>query len=43
MKAERRFGGVTISTESRAGYFLGTSRWRDGEFFRSSITDACFL
>jgi hypothetical protein len=40
---ERRFGGVTMPTESQAGYFFGTPRWPDGEFYRARVTDASFL
>lgn len=40
LSQERTFGGVTIATRLRAGWFWGTSRWRDGEFFRAEITSA---
>ncbi len=33
------FDGVTIPSAGRAGWFIGTDRWRDGEFFRYEIAD----
>lgn len=33
------FNGVTIPSAGRAGWFIGTDRWRDGEFFRYEISD----
>lgn len=33
----RTFGGVTIPHRGRAGWFFGTPRWSDGEFFRFAI------
>ncbi|MGB6059245.1 MAG: DUF6544 family protein [Microthrixaceae bacterium] len=33
------FGGVTIPTRGRAGWYLGTPRWPDGAFFRYEITN----
>jgi hypothetical protein len=33
------FGGVTIPSAGRAGWFFGTDRWPAGEFFRYRITD----
>jgi hypothetical protein len=33
------FEGVTIPSAGRAGWFYGTDRWNEGEFFRSEITD----
>ena len=36
------FEGVTIPSSGRAGWFYGTDRWVEGEFFRSEITD-CHL
>lgn len=35
----RSFDGVTIPTAGRIGWFFGTDRWLDGEFFRFDITD----
>jgi hypothetical protein len=35
----KTFGGVTIPIAGRAGWFLGTDRWSEGEFFRCEITD----
>ncbi len=32
------FGGVTIPSSGRMGWFYGTDRWREGEFFRFRIT-----
>jgi hypothetical protein len=32
------FGGVTVPSAGRAGWFFGTDRWPDGEFFRYRIT-----
>jgi len=31
------FDGISIPSASRAGWFYGTDRWSDGEFFRSEI------
>ena len=33
------FDGVTIPTAGRGGWFYGTDRWREGEFFRYEFTD----
>lgn len=33
------FDGVTVPGAGRAGWFYGTDRWNEGEFFRSEITD----
>jgi hypothetical protein len=33
------FAGLTIPTAGRLGWFYGTERWPDGEFFRYRITD----
>jgi hypothetical protein len=38
----RSFDGVRIPTTLRAGYFFGTNRWTEGEFFRATVTDATF-
>jgi hypothetical protein len=40
LSQERTFGGVTIPTRLRAGWFWTTPRWGDGEFFRAEITSA---
>ena len=32
-----RFGGLTIPSEGRIGWFYGTDRWVEGEFFRFRI------
>jgi hypothetical protein len=42
VERELSFGGITIPTRLRAGYFFGTPGWRTGEFFRATITDAVF-
>ena len=39
---ERDFGGITLPTRLRAGYFFGTNESAAGEFFRATITDATF-
>lgn len=33
------FDGVSIPAAGRVGWFFGTDRWREGEFFRYQITD----
>jgi hypothetical protein len=35
----RSFGAVNVPSEGRFGWFYGTDRWPDGEFFRYRITD----
>ena len=40
---EATFDGITIPTHIRAGYFHGTQRWSEGEFFRAQITEARFI
>jgi hypothetical protein len=40
--AEKEFRGVRIPSELRAGWWWGTDREGDGEFFRAEITDADF-
>jgi hypothetical protein len=35
----RTFGGLTIPSEGRLGWFYGGDRWPAGEFFRYRITD----
>jgi len=42
IEAERTFSGVTIGSELRAGWWWGTDRQPEGEFFRARITDARF-
>ena len=32
------FDGVTVPSAGRGGWFYGTERWRDGEFFRYEFT-----
>jgi hypothetical protein len=34
----RTFGGLTIPSTGRMGWHFGTDRWREGEFFRFTIT-----
>jgi hypothetical protein len=40
VEAERTFAGVTIASSIRAGWWWGTDRQDEGEFFRAEITDA---
>jgi hypothetical protein len=40
VEAERTFGGVTIPSTFRAGWWWGTDRQYEGEFFRAEITSA---
>ena len=42
VEQEAVFGGVTIPSVVRAGWFWGTDRQDEGEFFRATITDAAF-
>jgi hypothetical protein len=42
VEAERTFGGVTLPSALRAGWWWGTDRQSSGEFFRVEITDAVF-
>jgi hypothetical protein len=37
--SHRTFGGVTVPSAGRAGWFFGTSRWPEGAFLRYKITD----
>ncbi len=40
---ERRFGGYTIPTRLRVGWYVGTDRFEPaGEFFRVTIDDAAY-
>lgn len=41
-EAEARFGGVTIPSVLRAGWWWATERQHEGEFFRAEITGAVF-
>jgi hypothetical protein len=36
--AQARFGGVSVPGAGRAGWFYGTDRWAEGEFFRYQLT-----
>lgn len=40
VEAERTFGGITIPSRLRAGWWWGTDRQDEGEFFRAEITAA---
>jgi hypothetical protein len=42
VEAEARFGGITIPSVFRAGWWWGTDRQHEGEFFRAEITGAVF-
>lgn len=42
VEAEARFGGVTIPSVFRAGWWWATDRQQEGEFFRAEITGAVF-
>ncbi|WP_205627134.1 DUF6544 family protein [Sandaracinus amylolyticus] len=39
---ERTFEGFTIPSRVRVGWFFGTPRWEEGEFFRVTIDDATY-
>lgn len=43
LEEERTFGGPTIPSRIRAGWFLGTERFEtEGEFFRATIDNAAY-
>jgi hypothetical protein len=42
VQAERTFAGVTIPSTFTAGWWWGTDRQQEGEFFRAQITAAAF-
>ncbi len=42
VEAESRLGGITIPSVFRAGWWWGTNRQHEGEFFRAEITGAVF-
>ena len=42
IEAEQTFTGVTIGSVLRAGWWWGTDRQPEGEFFRAEITEATF-
>ena len=42
VEAESRFGGITIPSVFRAGWWWGTDQQHEGEFFRAEITGAVF-
>ena len=37
--AHATYDGITVPTAGRAGWYLGTDRWAEGEFFRCSVTE----
>ena len=39
VSGHRTFDGVTIPSAGRIGWFVGTDRWPDREFFRYRVTD----
>ena len=39
MTGYRTFGGLTVPSAGRIGWFYGTDRWSEGEFFRFQLTD----
>lgn len=43
VEEEKRFGGYTIPSRMRAGWYFGTDRFEsDGEFFRVTIDEATY-
>ena len=42
VESEATFGGITIATRVRAGWWWHTDKQADGEFFRATITEAAF-
>ena len=42
VEQERAFAGITIPSALRAGWWWGTTRQEEGEFFRAQIIDARF-
>jgi hypothetical protein len=43
MTDERPFGGMLLPAHVDAGWFYGTERWSEGEFFRADIDEARFI
>jgi hypothetical protein len=43
LEGEADYGGIKIPTQMRAGWFFGTDRWGQGEFFRAAITNGTFF
>jgi hypothetical protein len=37
--AHHNFGGVTVPSAGRIGWYYGTDHWPDGEFFRFELDD----
>ena len=42
VEAEATFSGITSPSQFRAGWWWGTDRQAEGEFFRARITNAQF-
>jgi hypothetical protein len=42
VEEESTFSGITIPSTFRAGWWWGTDRQQEGEFFRARITAATF-
>jgi hypothetical protein len=42
LESDRTFDGVRIASQVRAGWWWGTDRQEEGEFFRAEISDAVF-
>ena len=38
MTGYRTFSGLTVPSAGRIGWFFGTDRWSEGEFFRFQLT-----
>jgi hypothetical protein len=43
LRDEVDFGGITLPTQMRVGYFFSTDQAVEGEFFRARLTRATFL
>jgi hypothetical protein len=43
MTGEQRFAGMLLPDRVDAGWFYGTERWNEGEFFRADIDEARFI
>lgn len=41
-QGEAAFGDYTIASAARVGWWFGTERWDEGEFFRYTIDSASF-
>jgi hypothetical protein len=42
-RAHASFGGVSLPSAGRAGWFHGTDHWAEGEFFRYQLTSVELL